>query len=80
MIAGTLSRYFGWRFFTAVLAVFAGLLVLTTMIDYLELLRRTAEIKDVSPLTVAAISLYRVPFITERVMPFACWSGRCSAT
>ena len=75
MIAGTLSRYFGWRFFTAVLAVFAGTLVLTTMIDYLELLRRTAEIKDVSALTVAAISLYRVPFITERVMPFAVLVG-----
>jgi len=75
MIAGTLSRYFGWRFLTAVLAVFAGTLVLTAMIDYLELLRRTAEIKDVSALVVGMISLYRVPFITERVLPFAVLVG-----
>jgi lipopolysaccharide export system permease protein len=75
MIAGTLSRYFGWRFFTAVLAVFAGTLVLTAMIDYLEMLRRTSEIKDVSALVVAQISLFRVPFITERVLPFAVLVG-----
>jgi lipopolysaccharide export system permease protein len=53
MIAGTLSRYFGRRFLSAVMAVFAGTLVLTAMIDYLELLRRSADIKDVSPLVIA---------------------------
>jgi lipopolysaccharide export system permease protein len=75
MMTGTLSRYFGMRFFTAVLAVFAGTLVLTAMIDFLELMRRTADIKDVSALAVAQISLYRVPFITERVLPFAVLVG-----
>jgi lipopolysaccharide export system permease protein len=75
MIAGTLSRYFGMRFLTAVLAVFAGTLVLTAMIDFLELLRRTGDMKDVSALLVAQISFYRVPFITERVMPFAVLVG-----
>jgi len=75
MITGTLSRYFGMRFLTAVLAVFAGTLVLTAMIDFLEMLRRTADVKDVSALTVAKISFYRVPFITERVMPFAVLVG-----
>ena len=61
--------------FTAVLAVFAGTLVLTAMIDYLELMRRTADIKDVSALVIAEITLFRVPFITERVMPFAVLVG-----
>jgi len=75
MIARTLSRYFGRRFLTAVLAVFAGTLVLTAMIDYLELLRRSADIKDVSALLIAQITLFRVPFITERVMPFAVLVG-----
>ena len=75
MISGTLSRYFGMRFLTAVLAVFAGTLVLTAMIDFLEMLRRTADVKDVSALVVAKISFYRVPFITERVMPFAVLVG-----
>jgi lipopolysaccharide export system permease protein len=75
MMAATLSRYFGLRFLTAVLAVFAGTLVLTAMIDFLEMMRRTADIKDVSALVVAKISFYRVPFITERVMPFAVLVG-----
>jgi lipopolysaccharide export system permease protein len=75
MIAGTLSRYFGWRFLSAVLAVFAGTLVLTAMIDFLELLRRSADIKEVSALLIAQITLFRVPFITERVMPFAVLVG-----
>jgi len=75
MIAGTLSRYFGLRFLSAVLAVFAGTLVLTAMIDFLELMRRTSDIKDVSALLVAKISFFRVPFITERVLPFAVLVG-----
>ena len=75
MIAGTLSRYFGFRFLTAVLAVFAGTLVLTAMIDFLEMMRRTGDLKDVSALFVAKITFFRVPFITERVMPFAVLVG-----
>jgi len=75
MITGTLLRYFGWRFLSAVLAVFAGTLVLTAMIDFLEMLRRSADVKDVSALLVAQITLLRVPFITERVMPFAVLVG-----
>jgi lipopolysaccharide export system permease protein len=75
MIAGTLSRYFGWRFLSAVLAVFAGTLLLTAMIDFLEMMRRTGDLKDISGFFVAKITLFRVPFITERVMPFAVLVG-----
>jgi lipopolysaccharide export system permease protein len=75
MIAGTLKRYFGLRFLTAVLAVFAGTLALTAMIDFLELMRRTGDLKDVSGLFVAKITFLRVPFITERVLPFAVLVG-----
>ena len=71
MIGGTLSRYFGLRFLSAVTAVFAGLLVLVALIDFVEMLRRTGDFKDVSALYVAKMSLYRVPFLTERIMPFA---------
>jgi lipopolysaccharide export system permease protein len=70
MIAGTLTRYFGFRFLATVLAVFAGLVVLTAMIDYIEMLRRSADVKDVSAMFVGKISLFRVPYLTERVMPF----------
>jgi lipopolysaccharide export system permease protein len=71
MIAGTLSRYFGLRFLMAVLAVFAGTFAMITMIDFVEMLRRTGDVNDVSAFIVARITLYRVPFITERVLPFA---------
>ncbi len=71
MIPRTLSRYFGLRFFYAIVAVFAGAFALVAMIDFMELLRRTGDLKDVSAFMVAKISFYRVPFITERVLPFA---------
>jgi len=75
MIGRTVSRYFGLRFLRAVLAVFAGTLVLTAMVDFLEMLRRSGDIKDISTLFVGKITLFRVPFITERVLPFAVLVG-----
>jgi lipopolysaccharide export system permease protein len=71
MIARTLFRYFGMRFLSAVFAVFAGAFALVLMVDFVEMLRRTQDLPDVSTLTVAKITLCRVPFVTERVLPFA---------
>ena len=49
MIAGTLSRYFGRRFLSAVMAVFAGTLVLTAMMStYLDYFIRVMH--DMMPL------------------------------
>jgi lipopolysaccharide export system permease protein len=50
--------------------IFLALLVLVAMVDFVEMLRRTSDMKDVSTLTVAKVSLYRVPYLTERVLPF----------
>jgi lipopolysaccharide export system permease protein len=75
MIAGTLQRYLAMRFLGAVLAVFLSIFVLVAMIDYVELMRRTAELPNVSALLVAQTSLFRVPQITERIMPFAVLIG-----
>jgi lipopolysaccharide export system permease protein len=77
MITGRLSRYFGWKFLGAVAAVFGGALLLIAMVDFVEMLRRTSD-KDISTLFVARITFYRVPFITERVMPFAVLIGAMS--
>jgi lipopolysaccharide export system permease protein len=63
------------RFLSAVLAVFAGTMALTAMIDFLEMLRRTGDLNDISTFFIAKITLLRVPFITERVMPFAVLVG-----
>ena len=65
MITGTLSRYFGLRFVSAVLAMFAGTLVLTAMIDFLELMRRSGDIPDTSAWLVAKITLFRVPLLQD---------------
>lgn len=70
MMTRTLSRYFGLRFFGAVVAIFLGLLFLVAMVDFIEMMRRTSDMKDVSAVLVAKISLYRVPYLTERVLPF----------
>ena len=66
----TLHRYFGARFVNAALAIFIGVFALVAMVDYVELVRRTASVPNISGWTVAKASLYRVPQITERLLPF----------
>jgi lipopolysaccharide export system permease protein len=75
MIAGTLSRYFGLYFLRALIGVFLGVIVLVALIDYIELLRHSANERNVSAWLVARTSLYRVPQLTERIMPFAVLIG-----
>jgi lipopolysaccharide export system permease protein len=75
MMPGTLARYFGFRFLNVVVIVFGGLFLLVLMVDMVEMLRRTTDLKDVPALLVAKISFYRVPFVTERVIPFAVLIG-----
>lgn len=79
MLTNTLSRYFGLTFLRAVVGVFMGVLVLVTLIDYIELLRHSAGVKDVSAWLVAKTSIYRVPQLTERIMPFAVLIGAMSS-
>ena len=66
----TLHRYFATRFINAMLAIFIGVFALVAMVDYVELVRRTADVADASGWSVAKASLYRVPQITERLLPF----------
>src|SRR5580692_3865722 len=75
MVAGTISRYFGLKFFTAVVGSFLGVVVLAAMIDYVELLRRGADWPNATPVLLAKISLFRVPQLTERIMPFTVLVG-----
>src|ERR1035441_7345700 len=70
MIAGTLGRYFGIRFLSAVLLVFGGIFALVALVDYIEMMRRANDILHVSAIMVAKASFYRVPQIAERIMPF----------
>ena len=75
MIARTLTRYIGMRFLGAVLSVFFGVFVLVVLIDYIELMRRTSDNPNVSAWVVAKTSFYRVPQVTERILPFSVLVG-----
>ena len=78
VIGGTLARYFGMRFLNTVLLVFAGIFVLVALIDYIELMRRAADIPNVPAILVAKTSLFRVPQVTERILPFCILIGAMS--
>jgi lipopolysaccharide export system permease protein len=75
IIGATLGRYFGLRFLAAVLMVFGGIFALVALVDYIETMRRANDIPHVSALLVAKTSIYRVPQITERVLPFCVLIG-----
>ena len=75
MVSRTLVRYFGMRFLGAVMSVFLGLFVLIVLIDYIELMRRAADIPNLSPWMVAKTSFLRVPALSERLLPFSVLVG-----
>ena len=75
---GTLHRYFGMRFLTTLVAVLLGVFALVILLDYVEQMRRMSDVPNVSALTVAKISLFRVPQITERILPFCVLIGAMS--
>jgi len=78
MVASTLSRYFGLRFFNSLVGTFFGVVALAAMIDYVELLRRGADWPHATSLELAEVSLFRVPQLAERIMPFTVLVGTMS--
>jgi lipopolysaccharide export system permease protein len=78
MLAGTLARYFGFRFLKSVTGSFFGVVALAAMIDYVELLRRSSDWPNATALILAEISVFRVPQLSERIMPFAVLVGAMS--
>ena len=77
-MTGTLARYFGMKFLTTLIAVLLGVFALVVLIDYVEMMRRLSDAPNVSALTVAKTSLFRVPQITERILPFCMLIGAMS--
>jgi lipopolysaccharide export system permease protein len=75
---GTLARYFGLRFLIAVLIVFAGIFALVALIDYVEMMRRAGDIPNVPAALIAKTSIYRVPQVVERILPFCVLIGGMS--
>ena len=77
-MTGTLARYFGLRFLTTLVAVLFGIFGLVILLDYVETMRRFSDAPNVSALLVAKTSLFRVPQITERILPFCVLIGAMS--
>ena len=75
MVSRTLIRYFGRRFVGAVMSVFFGIFVLVVLVDYVEFMRRAADAPNVSAWMVAKASFFRVPQLTERLLPFSVLVG-----
>jgi len=78
MIAKTPSRYFAMRFLGSVIGSFIGVVALAAMIDYVELMRRGEDWPNATAWLLAKISMYRVPQLTERIMPFSVLVGAMS--
>src|SRR6187401_2622801 len=74
----TLHRYFGMRFLTTLIWVLLGVFGLIILLDYVEQMRRIGDDPNISALLVAKISLFRVPQIGERILPFCVLIGAMS--
>jgi lipopolysaccharide export system permease protein len=75
MVSRTLLRYFGLRFLSAVMSVFFGFFVLIVLVDYIEFMRRASDVPNLSAWMVAKASFFRVPALTERLLPFSVLAG-----
>jgi lipopolysaccharide export system permease protein len=75
MMTNTLGRYFAGRFVISALGVFASIFVLLVLVDYIEMVRKTSGLVSVSAITVAETSLFRVPQLLEKMMPFCVLIG-----
>jgi lipopolysaccharide export system permease protein len=75
MIINTLGRYFAGRFVISALGVFASIFVLLVLVDYIEMVRKTSGLVGASAIMVAETSLFRVPQLLEKMMPFCILIG-----
>ena len=75
MLNNTLGRYFAGRFLVSAVGVFASIFVLLVLVDYIEMVRKTSGLVSVSAIKVAETSLFRVPQLLEKMMPFCVLIG-----
>ncbi len=59
----------------AAVGVFASIFLLLVLVDYIEMVRKTSGLVSVSAINVALTSLYRVPQLLEKMMPFCVLIG-----
>ena len=72
MIGKTLYFYISMRFLKVLIAMVLGLGFLIVTVDFIEQLRKSANVEDVSLWSLYTISLLRAPAFIEKAFPFAC--------
>ncbi|MGB3502144.1 MAG: LPS export ABC transporter permease LptG [Mesorhizobium sp.] len=70
MIGRTLFTYFLRRYLVIAMQFFLGLLILTYLIDFAELVRRVSGLPGYSIFLAMAISALRIPVIVQQTLPF----------
>lgn len=73
--AFTLSLYISRQFVTASVAMLLGLTGLSSLFDFLELLRRAATKPDTSFGMISEVAGLRLPFLALQILPFAILLG-----
>ncbi len=71
----TLSAYIARRFLACTVLIAAVLLVLTVLIDCIELLRRTSGREAATFGVVLEMAFLRAPYMAQKIMPFAVMFG-----
>jgi lipopolysaccharide export system permease protein len=75
MMTNTLGRYFAGRFVVSAVGVFASIFILLVLVDYIEMVRKTSGLVSAPAIKVAQTSLFRVPQLLEKMMPFCVLIG-----
>jgi lipopolysaccharide export system permease protein len=78
-LARTLSSYIGRHFLIWCGVVFLGMLTITFMLDYLELIRRGGSKAEATLLVLLEMAALKLPHMAQEVMPFAILFGTMMA-
>ena len=79
MLGRTLSLYFAKHFAKMVSAIFALSFLLIALVTYFEFFNRAFKGEAVAGWTLALVSLFRVPAVSEQSVPFAVLYGSIAA-
>lgn len=78
MSTRTLKRYFATRLVFMILIVYMVCVALVFFIDFVEMMREAAKV-DVSAFSVVFLTLLRLPFFAEMILPFSVLIGSIGA-
>lgn len=75
MIGKTLFLYILRQYLLSVFSVFIGCFALVSIVDFLEMLRKFGDVPGIKAVTILLLTLARVPYFVELILPFAVLIG-----